>query len=57
MILLYKERPSYAYTTIVCLLGVAALAASLIVSPIPLWDARYLLIAFCAMTAGDAALR
>ena len=52
MILIYKERPSYAYTTIVCGLGVAALAASLVDSPVPLWDARFLLIVFCAMTAG-----
>ena len=52
MIVIYKERPSYAYTAIVCLMGVAALAASLIASSVPLWDARYLLIAFCATTAG-----
>ncbi|HYH84814.1 MAG TPA: PAS domain S-box protein, partial [Pyrinomonadaceae bacterium] len=52
MILIYKERPSYAYTTIVCGLGVAALTASLINSSVPLWDARFHLIAFCALTAG-----
>src|SRR5687768_3339324 len=52
MILIYKERPSYAYTIAVCGLGIAALAASLVTSAVPLWDARYLLIAFCAMTVG-----
>ena len=52
MILIYKERPSRAYTTLVCMLGVAALTASLMASSIPLRDARYLLIAFCALTGG-----
>jgi len=52
MILNYKERPSYVYATLVCGSGVAALAVSLVTSPLPLGDARYLLAAFCALTAG-----
>jgi diguanylate cyclase (GGDEF)-like protein/PAS domain S-box-containing protein len=52
MILNYKERPSFAYATLVCGSGAAALAASLVASPSPLGDVRYLLVAFCALTAG-----
>ncbi|HST54119.1 MAG TPA: EAL domain-containing protein [Pyrinomonadaceae bacterium] len=52
MIFIYKERPSYAYATLVCGLGIAALTASLFASRVPLGDAHYLLVAFCALTAG-----
>jgi diguanylate cyclase (GGDEF)-like protein/PAS domain S-box-containing protein len=52
MIFNYKERPSLAYAALVCGVGAAALAASLVASPLPLGDARYLLLAFCALTAG-----
>ncbi|HZT57791.1 MAG TPA: EAL domain-containing protein [Pyrinomonadaceae bacterium] len=52
MILNYKERPSFAYAALACGSGVAAIAASLFASPLPLGDARYLLVAFCALTAG-----
>src|ERR1700749_846902 len=52
MIFIYKERPSYAYATLVCGLGIAALTASLFASHVPLGDAHYLLVAFCALTAG-----
>ena|GEM_PF-126273 len=52
MIFIYKERPSYAYAAAVCALGIAAVAVSLVGPALPLWEARYLLIAFCALTAG-----
>jgi diguanylate cyclase (GGDEF)-like protein/PAS domain S-box-containing protein len=52
MILNYKERPSLAYAALVCGVGAAALAASLVASPLPVSDARYLLLAFCALTSG-----
>jgi diguanylate cyclase (GGDEF)-like protein/PAS domain S-box-containing protein len=52
MILNYKERPSLVYAALVCGVGAAALAASVVASPLPISDARYLLLAFCALTAG-----
>ena len=52
MILTYTKRPARAYALAAAVLGVAALAVSLPASALLLWDARYLMLAFCALTVG-----
>jgi hypothetical protein len=52
MILTYTKRPARAYALVAAALGVAALAVSLPASARLLWDARYLMLAFCALTLG-----
>jgi diguanylate cyclase (GGDEF)-like protein/PAS domain S-box-containing protein len=52
MILTYTKRPARAYALAAGALGVAALAISLPASAGLLWDARYLMLAFCALTLG-----
>ncbi|HEX8149652.1 MAG TPA: diguanylate cyclase, partial [Pyrinomonadaceae bacterium] len=52
MILTYTKRPARAYALAAALLGLAALAVSLPASARLLWDARYLMLAFCALTVG-----
>jgi diguanylate cyclase (GGDEF)-like protein/PAS domain S-box-containing protein len=52
MILTYTKRPARAFTLAAAALGVAALAVSLPASARLLWDARYLMLAFCALTVG-----
>ena len=52
MILTYTKRPARAFALAAGLLGLAALAASLPSSARLLWDARYLMLAFCALTLG-----
>src|SRR5437868_3068740 len=52
MILTYTKPPGRAYALASVALGLAALAFSLPDSARLLWDARYLMLAFCALTAG-----
>src|SRR5436305_8584622 len=52
MILTYTKPPGRAYALASVALGMAALAFSLPASAHLLWDARYLMLAFCAVTAG-----
>ena len=52
MILTYTKRPARAYALAAAALGLAALAVSLPASARLLWDARYLMLAFCALTLG-----
>ena len=52
MILTYTKRPARAYALAAAALGVAALAVSLPASARLLWDARYLMLVFCALTLG-----
>ena len=52
MILTYTKRPARAYALAAALLGAAALAVSLPDSAHLLWDGRYLMLAFCALTLG-----
>jgi PAS domain S-box-containing protein len=52
MILTYTKRPARAYVLVAAALGVAALAVSLPATARLLWDARYLMLAFCALTLG-----
>ena len=52
MILTYPKHPARAYALAAVTLGLAALAVSLPAWAGLLWDARYLLLAFCALTAG-----
>src|SRR5215216_5007631 len=52
MILTYTKRPARAYALAAALVGLAALAVSLPASARLLWDARYLMLAFCALTVG-----
>jgi diguanylate cyclase (GGDEF)-like protein/PAS domain S-box-containing protein len=52
MILTYTKRPARAYALAAAALGVTALAVSLPASARLLWDARYLMLAFCALTLG-----
>src|SRR5687768_10450380 len=52
MILTYTKRPASAYALAAAALGLAALAVSLPSSARLLWDARYLLLAFCSLTLG-----
>ena len=52
MILTYTKRPARAYAVVTVVLGLAALAFSLPASAGLLWDARYLMLAFCALTVG-----
>ncbi len=52
MILTYTKRPARAYALAAAALGLAALAVSLPASARLLWDGRYLMLAFCALTLG-----
>jgi diguanylate cyclase (GGDEF)-like protein/PAS domain S-box-containing protein len=52
MILTYTKRPARAYALVTVAAGLAALAFSLPTSAHLLWDARYLMLAFCAVTTG-----
>jgi diguanylate cyclase (GGDEF)-like protein/PAS domain S-box-containing protein len=52
MILTYTKRPARAYALAAALIGAAALAASLPATAHLLWDGRYLMLAFCALTLG-----
>ncbi|MCA1619004.1 MAG: EAL domain-containing protein [Acidobacteria bacterium] len=52
MILTYTKRPARAYVLAAAALGLAALAVSLPASARLLLEARYLLLAFCALTIG-----
>src|ERR1044072_7875973 len=52
MILTYTKRPARVYALAAAALGVAALAVSLPSLVRLLWDARYLMLAFCALTLG-----
>src|SRR5688572_25252825 len=52
MILTYTKRPSRAYVLAAVATGLAALAVSLPASARLLLEARYLLLAFCALTVG-----
>jgi diguanylate cyclase (GGDEF)-like protein/PAS domain S-box-containing protein len=52
MILTYTKPPARAYALASAALGLAALAFSIPSSAHLLWDARYLMLAFCALTAG-----
>ncbi|MFL6337322.1 MAG: putative bifunctional diguanylate cyclase/phosphodiesterase [Pyrinomonadaceae bacterium] len=52
MILTYTKRPASAYALAAALLGVAALVVSLPAWASLLWDARYLMLTFCALTIG-----
>jgi diguanylate cyclase (GGDEF)-like protein/PAS domain S-box-containing protein len=52
MILTHTKRPPRAYAFAALILGLAALAFSIPNSANLLWDARYLLLAFCALTFG-----
>jgi diguanylate cyclase (GGDEF)-like protein/PAS domain S-box-containing protein len=52
MILTYTKRPARAYALAILALGLAALTLALPAYAPVLWDARYLLLAFCALTAG-----
>ncbi len=52
MILTYTKRPTRAYALVTVALGMAALAVSLPTSAHLLWEARYLMLAFCAVTTG-----
>ncbi|HEX8117695.1 MAG TPA: diguanylate cyclase, partial [Pyrinomonadaceae bacterium] len=52
MILTYTKRPSRAYALAAALIGSAALAVSLPATAHLLWDGRYLMLAFCALTLG-----
>jgi diguanylate cyclase (GGDEF)-like protein/PAS domain S-box-containing protein len=52
MILTYTKRPARAYVLVTVALGLAALAVSLPTSAHLMWDARYLMLAFCAVTTG-----
>src|SRR5205085_12130731 len=52
MILTSTKPPGRAYALASVALGLAALAFSLPDSARLLWDARYLMLAFCALTAG-----
>jgi diguanylate cyclase (GGDEF)-like protein/PAS domain S-box-containing protein len=52
MILTYTKRPGRAYVLAAVALGLAALAVSLPTSARLLSEARYLLLAFCALTVG-----
>jgi diguanylate cyclase (GGDEF)-like protein/PAS domain S-box-containing protein len=52
MILTYTKRPARAYALALAVVGLAALALSLPASAPLLWDARYLLLTFCALSAG-----
>ena len=52
MIPTYTKRPARGYVLAAVAIVLAALAVSLPASARLLWDARYLMLAFCALTLG-----